>query len=221
MPLFLQGSKILDLVGNPAIVDNTVRGLNKPVRINLGIGCQRDNKADVRPFRSLNRTDTSVMGRVNIPHFKAGTFTGQSSGSQCGQSTLMSHLGQRVGLIHELGQLRSTKKFLDSSGHRLGIYQVMGHQGLDFLQAHTLLDGTLHPDQSHAVLIFTELTHRAYPPVTEMINIITVTQIIFQPYQVLDTKKNIIFCQSPMLNRGIHSKLGVNLVAADHGKIIG
>ena len=97
----------------------------------------------------------------------------------------------------------------------------MGHQGLDFLQAHTLFYSTLHPDQSHTVLIFTKLTHCPYPPVTKMINIITVTQIIFQPYQVLDTKKNIIFCQGPMLDRGFHSKLRVNLVPAYHGKIIG
>ena len=76
MPLLLQGCKIPDLVSDLTILDNTVRGFNKPVGIHFGIGCQRDNKTDIRSLRGLNRTDTTVMGRMNITNLKAGPFTG-------------------------------------------------------------------------------------------------------------------------------------------------
>jgi hypothetical protein len=37
-----------------------------------------------------------------IPHFESGSFSGKAARSQSGQSSLVSQLGQRVILVHEL-----------------------------------------------------------------------------------------------------------------------
>ena len=60
----------------------------------------------------------------------------------------------------------------------------MGHKGFDLLQRHTLPDGALHAYQAYTVLIFNELSDRTHPPVAEMINVINLALLIFQPHQI-------------------------------------
>ena len=55
------------------------------------------------------------MGIVNVTYLESGTVSGQTTGSQRGQTSLMGQLAQRVILIHELGQLGRSEEFLNSS----------------------------------------------------------------------------------------------------------
>jgi hypothetical protein len=54
-----------------------------------------------------------------------------------------------------------------------------------------------------------------------MINIVTLTQFILEPNQMLHTEQNILLCQGAVLYRHIKAELGINFVPSDNRKIIG
>ncbi len=96
----------------------------------------------------------------------------------------------------------------------------MGHEGFNFLQRHPFLDGTLHADQAHAVLVLNQFTNSSDTSITEVIDIIPVFQPILDTNQVLYPLDNILFRQGSMVNGGIKAKFGVYFVSAYLGQII-
>ena len=98
------------------------------------------DQADVRTLRGLDRADASVVGRMDVTHLETSPLTGQTAGSESRETTLVRDLGERVGLVHELGELRRTEELLDHRRNRLGVDQVVRHEAVDLLQAHALLD---------------------------------------------------------------------------------
>ena len=103
--------KILDIGGHInnfvgylacAALNLAVRSLYKAVFIDTRERSEIRDKSDVRTFRCLDRTHTSIMGIVNVTYFKSCTVSGKSSGTEGGKSSLMSELRERVVLIHEL-----------------------------------------------------------------------------------------------------------------------
>ena len=59
-----------------------VRGLDEAQTIDLGIHTQRGNQSDVRTFRRLNRTETTVVGIVHVAHLETGALTRQTTRTQ-------------------------------------------------------------------------------------------------------------------------------------------
>ncbi len=161
------------------------------------------------------------MGGMNIAYLKAGTFTGQTTGSESRQPSLMCYLRKRVCLIHELGKLTGAKELLNGRSNGLRVDQVVGHEGLNFLQTHTLADGTFHANKSHTILIFHKLTNSTNPPVTKMIDIINRALGFFEIHQVAYRVNNIFSGQSAGLHRCIKAKFGVNLETTYLREIIG
>ncbi len=92
-------------VGDFAFDNAAIRAFDKAILIDASKGRERVNQTDVRAFRRFNRADTAIVGRVYVADFKSGTFTGQTTGAEGGQTTFVRNLGQWVGLIHKLGQL--------------------------------------------------------------------------------------------------------------------
>ena len=58
-------------------------------------------------------------------------------------------------------------------GDGFGIDQVMGHEGLNFLQGHPFLNGSFHANQPHAKLIFTKFANGTNTAVAQMVDRIT------------------------------------------------
>jgi hypothetical protein len=71
--------------------------------------------------------------RVHVADLEAGALAGQTARPERRQATLVRDLGQRVGLVHELRQLRAAEELLDHRRDRLGVDQVVRHQRLDLL----------------------------------------------------------------------------------------
>ena len=123
--LFVRG-QVYNLVGYTRVgrigfIYNTVRSLNEAVLVDLCVGCKGVDQTDVRSLRSLDRAHTSVMGVVYISNLESGTVTGQTARSQCGETSLVSQLRQRVVLVHELGQLGASEELLHRCGNRLNV----------------------------------------------------------------------------------------------------
>ena len=65
----------------------------------------------------------------------------------------MGHLGQRVGLVHELRQGIRTKERVDHARNGLGVNQVGRGEHLIVTDVHTLANGTAHTGQTNRELV--------------------------------------------------------------------
>src|ERR1700722_12881880 len=132
----------------------------------------------------------------------------------------MRNLRQGIRLIHELRKLRGTKELFDYSGGRLVVDQLLRHQGFDVLQAHAFLDRTLHSDQSDAELILDQFSDRAHPPISQMVDIVNLTDPAFEIDQVAHHFEDIFAAQGPLLKGNIELELMVKLEPADLREIV-
>ena len=93
----------------------------------------------------------------------------------------MRHFGQRVVLIHELGQLAGTEKFLDRCGYRLGVDDVLRHQAFRLHHTQTFTHSTFNTHEPYSEDVFRHLTNTSDTTITQVIDIIdravTVTDI--------------------------------------------
>ena len=90
---------------------------NKTVVIDAAIGSQVSHQTNVRTFRRSNRTNASIMCSMHVTNVEARAFSRQTSRTHRGQTALVFKLGKRVGLIHELGQLRTHEEFAQRTNH--------------------------------------------------------------------------------------------------------
>ena len=114
------------------------------------------------------------MRGVHVSHFHTCTVTGQTARAQRRQTTLVGQTRQRVVLVHELGQLRSTEELLDSCHDGADVHQGLRGDSLNVLGGHTLANHTLHTGQTSTDLVFNQLTHSADTTVTEVVDIVDV-----------------------------------------------
>ena len=84
--------------------------LDEAVLVDAGEGRQRVDQTDIRAFRRLDRADTAIVGRMHVADFKAGALTGQTTRPKRRQATLVRDLGERVGLVHELAELATSRR---------------------------------------------------------------------------------------------------------------
>src|SRR5262249_14041689 len=129
-------------------------------------------------------------------------------------------LRQRIGLIHELRELRRAEELLDDRAGRLVVDQLLRHQGFDILQAHPLLDGPLHTHQADAELVLDQLTHGAYAPVAEVIDIVDLAIAVLELDQVTDYFEDVFPAQGTLFQGDIELELVVELEAADPRQVV-
>ncbi len=164
----------------------SVRRFNESVFIYPGIACQVVDQTDVRAFRGLYGAHPPVMGIMHVTHLESRTVSGQTAGAQSGETPLVGQLGQRVVLVHELGQLGGTEEFLHRSRHRLDIDQGLGRNLVRVMGGHALAHHPLHPGQADAVLVLQKLSHGADAPVAQMVDVIVISKAILQMHVVID-----------------------------------
>ena len=134
------------------------------------------------------------MGIMYISHLESGTVTGQTTWSQCGKSTLMCQFTQWVILIHKLGQLGASEEFLNRCSYRFNIDQGLSGNSFQILCRHSLAYNTLHTGKTDSILILKQFANSTDTTITQMVNIILVSNAILQMHIVVDGCKNILFC---------------------------
>ena len=133
----------------------------------------------------------------------------------------MGDLGERVGLIHELRQLRRSEELSDGGHDRLRIDQVVRHRRRHFLvDGHLLLDRSLHPDQPDAKLVLEQLAHGPDAPIAEVIDIIHVGRVFPEREQVRDHLVEVLRVQDPLVERRVQVQLGVELQATHAREVV-
>ena len=157
---------------------------------------------------------------MNVAHFESGTLPRQPARAEGAESSFMRGFRQRVGLVHELGELAGAEKFLDHRRNRFRVDQIVGHQRVDLLQTHTFLDGAFHAHQADAILVLEQLAHRPHPAIAEMIDVVDDTLSVPELDQGLGRQQDIFFTQNPQAQRGVDAKSLVDLQTADTRKVV-
>ena len=155
------------------------------------------------------------MGRMHVADFESRALAGQTAGSERRKPPLVRDLRQRIGLIHELRELRGAEELLDHRGRRLVVDQLLRHQGLDILQAHPLLDRALHAHQSDAELVLDQLADRAHAAIAQMVDIVDLAVAALELDQVADHFEDVLAAQRALFQRHVDLELVIELKAAD------
>ena len=204
-----------------AALDLAVGRLDEAELVDPRVARQRRDQADVRAFRRLNRADAAVVRRMDVADFEAGALTRQTAGPEGRETPLVRDLGQRVGLVHELRQLRRPEELANRGHDRLRVDQVVRHGGRHFLvDRHLLLDRALHPDQADAELVLEELADRPHAAVAEVIDVVDVRRVLAQLQLVLDDLVEVLRVQDLLVERRVQLQLGVQLQPADAREVV-
>ena len=192
---FFDGGQENDLVSYQCVFHYTVRALEEAVLVGARIGSQGVDQTDVRTFRRLNRANTAVVSRVYVTNFKARTLTRQTARAQCRNTALVGDLGQRVVLVHELGQLAGTEELFHRRSHWLGVDQVLRHQAFAFSHRQTLFDRTLNTYQANAELVLGHFAYTANTTVTQVVDVIDDAFTVTDVDQGLQHGNDVFFAQ--------------------------
>ncbi len=211
----------LEVVDDPAALDLLVGTLDEAVVVDPRIGRERGDQADVRPLRGFDGADAAVVRRVDVAHFEARAFTRQAARTQRRQAPLVGDLGQRVRLVHELGELRRTEELLDRRDHGLRVDQVVRHRRIDVLMhGHLLLDRPLHAHQADPELVLEQFAHRAHAAVAEVVDVVDAANVLLQLQEVLDHPVEVLGREGLPVDRLVGLELDVELEAADPREVV-
>ena len=166
------GREVLDLAGHLAGLDLAVRRLDEAEPVDARERREVTDEADVRAFRRLDRAHAAVVARVHVSDLEPGPLTRQATGPERGETALVGEAGQRVGLVHELAELRGAEELLDRGDDGTDVDQGLRRDRLDVLGGHALAHDPLHARQADAHLVLDELAHRAHPAVAEVVDVV-------------------------------------------------
>ena len=189
-------AEVLDMVVvqiHYAVFRHAIRSLNEAEVVDFRIDTERGDKTDVRTFRRLNRTETTVVGIVHISHLKACTVATQTAGTQGRHTALVRNLRKGSLLVHKLRQRIRTKVGIDNRRDGLGINKVGRREHLVVAHVHTLTNSASHTRKTNAKLVVELLTYGAHTAVRQVVNIIHLSVAVNQLHQVLDNLNDILF----------------------------
>ncbi len=157
---------------------------------------------------------------MHVAHFETGAFARQAARPKGRHAPLVGDFRQRIGLVHELRQLRGAEEFAHRGRHRLGVDQIVRHDRVDIDRAHAFLDGALHAQQTDAELVLHQLADRAHAAVAEIVDVIDFAAAVAQFRQRFDDGQDVFLAQNAHRVLGIEAQAHIHLDAADAGQIV-
>src|SRR3954470_10214726 len=114
---------------------------------------------------------------MDVADFEASTLAVKTSRPECGETTLVRDLGERVDLVHELRQLRTREEIANHGRQRLRVNQLLRRDRVDALvvHRHALADETFSPAQTDTALVGEQLADRTDAAGAEVIDVVNDT----------------------------------------------
>ncbi len=190
------GRQVIDLIRHLAVGYAAIRSLQESVIVGPRVHGQRIDESDVRTFRRFDGTHPAVVGRMHVAHFESGTLARQAAGAQRRNAALVGDFGERIVLIHELGQLRGAEELLDRGSHRLGIDHLLRHDGLALGDGQALLHGALDAHQADAEGVLRHFPDAANAAVAQMVDVVHVAVAVSNVDQGLHDLDDVFFAQN-------------------------
>ena len=175
------------------------------------------------------------MAVVDVADLHARALTREAARAQRREAALVGEPGERVGLVHELRQLRGAEELLDRRHDRADVDQGLRRDRLDVLGGHPLADDALHAREADADLVLDQLADRAQAPVAEVVDVVGLDRdrdrvlaladrhrgvACVQPDEVLDGGGDVLLGERADGRVDGEAELLVGLVAADLGQVV-
>ena len=228
--LFLVSGHPVDLIRRDAVLDAAIRSLDEAVLVHTGVQREGADQADVGAFGRLDGAHAGVVrvmdvadrGRDVRTAAGAGLVTGKATGTQRGQTALVRKAGQRVGLVHELGELRGAEELLDGSHDRTDVDQALRRDLIDVLRAHALAHDALHTAHTDTELVGNELAHGADAAVAEVVDIVRLEarDSGSELEEIAQRGNDILIGKHGDVLGGIETELLVDLVATNASQVV-
>ncbi len=218
---FFDGREVVDLVSHLTVDHAAIRCLDEAVFVQPGEQRQRVDQTDVRAFRRFDRADAAVVRGVHVAHFKTSALARQAARAQGRDAALVGDFRQRVGLIHELRELRGAEEFLDRRRNGLGVDEVVRHQVFGLGLAQTFLHRALDARQPGTELVLGQLAHAAHAAVAEVVDVIDFAAAVAQLDQQLDDRHDVFMRQHHLAFDLFATEAAVELHAAHARQVVG
>ena len=215
-------AEVFDLIGNPTINDFAVWCFDESEFIDSGKSAQRADETDVRTFRRFDRTDAAVVGRMDVADFESSAITAETAWPEGGETALVSQLGERIRLIHELAQLAAAKEVTNDSAERLRINELLRRDliRVGIKQCHALADETLCASEADAALVGEKLTHGANAAAAEVVDVIGHTITRTEADEVFHRGDKIVFGECALVFVNFEIELLIDLVTTNASEIV-
>ena len=217
---FFDSRQVVNFIGNHTVGHFTIRGLKETVFVSLCVHGKGVDQTDVRTFRRFDWTYATVVRRVYVSNFEACAFTGQTAWAECGDTTFVRNLRQRVVLVHKLGQLAGTKELFHCCGNRLGVDHILRHQGIQIAQRQTLFNRTLYTYQANAELVFRHFANGTDTTVAEVVDIIDFAFTVTDIDELLHHFDDVVFAQDTGTFDFVAQQRTVELHTTNRGQIV-
>ena len=208
------------LVADLAVDDPPVGALDEAILVDPGVGREAVDQADVRPLRGLDRADPAIVGRMHVAHLEARPLAGQATRAQRRETPLVGDLRERIGLIHELRELRGAEELAHRRRHGLGVDQIVRHRGVDLDRAHALAHRPLHAQEADPELVLHQLADRAHPAIAEVVDVVDLAAAVLDLDQMLDHREDVLAAQHPDRVVGVELQARVHLDPADRRQVV-
>ena len=218
--LFFHRREVFHLVGQLAVLHPAVRAFDEAVLVDAGVRGQRVDQADVRALRRFDRADAAVVRRVHVAHLEARALAGKTARPERRETTLVRDLGQRVGLVHELRELRGAEELAHGGHHRLRVDQVVRHDGVDIDRRHAFLDRALHADEADAERVLEQLAHRTDAAVAEVVDVVDFALAVLEVEHGAHHGDDVFLAQRALRVGSIDAEAHVHLHAADGREVV-
>ena len=150
--------------------------VTKPCSETSRVGGQRADQADVRALRGLDRAHAAVVGRVHVADLDRRALAGQAAGAERREAAPVREPGERVGLVHELRQLRGAEELLQRRDHGPDVDDRLRRDRVGVLGGEALADDALHPVEADPEGVLDQLADRAQAAVAEVLVLVEVVR---------------------------------------------
>src|SRR5207247_9473744 len=110
LELRVAGADYSDVINNAPVLHLPIRAFDKPKLVDAGVAAQRRDQSNVRTFRRFDGTNAAVVGGMHVADLESSPLSGETAGSEGRQTPLVGNFRKRIGLIHELRQLRRSEE---------------------------------------------------------------------------------------------------------------
>ncbi len=192
------------------------------VFVHAGERRQVHHKTDVRPFRRRNRADAAVVARVHVADVEARPLPGEAAWPHGREPALVRQLRERVGLIHELRELRRGEEFAHRRGNRAAVDELGGGDRFQIHHRHAVLDDALRAHKAHAVLVLHQLADGADAAVAQVVDVVGDAFAVVQADELAENLHEVAHLEHAVLLilRRVDAEPPVELVAGDIAHVV-